>query len=63
LSDLAYTGVFFHLLLAFSAHINAGDDAFLPAVIGLIALFVSFSTQNTARDQPSPHVPLSGALP
>jgi hypothetical protein len=63
LSDLAYAGMFFHLLLAFSAHINAGDGAFLPAVIGLIALFFSFSTQNAARARPSPYLPLSGTLP
>lgn len=28
LSDLAYAGMFFHLLLAVSAHVNAGDGAF-----------------------------------
>ena len=63
LSDLAYAGMFFHLLLAFSAHINAGDGAFLPAVVGLSVLIVSFSTQNAARTRPSPYLPSSASLP
>ena len=49
LSDLAYTGMFWHLLLAISAHVNAGDFGFPPAVVGLIALSVSFFWQNMAR--------------
>lgn len=60
LSDLAYAGMFFHLLLALSAHIHAGDGAFLPAVVGLTALIVSFSTQNAARAKPSPYRPFAG---
>ena len=27
LSDLAHAGMFYHLLLVFSAHLNAGDGA------------------------------------
>jgi len=55
LSDLAYAGMFFHLLLAFSAHVHAGDGGFVPAVVGLIALITSFLTQNAARAKPSPY--------
>ncbi|UOV05448.1 DoxX family protein [Pseudoxanthomonas mexicana] len=55
LSDLAYAGMFFHLLLAFSAHINAGDGGFVPAVLGFIALLISFRTQNVARAKKSPY--------
>lgn len=55
LTDLAYAGMFFHLLLALSAHINAGDGAFAPAVVGLVLLLVSFLTQNSARKVPSPY--------
>ena len=55
LSDLAYAGMFFHLLLAASAHINAGDGGFVPAIVGLIALLVSFFTQNAVRKGVSPH--------
>lgn len=56
LSDLAYAGMFFHLLLAAIAHAGAGKpkDA-LPAVIGVILLVASFATQNVAREMPSPH--------
>ncbi|CDX58015.1 conserved membrane hypothetical protein [Mesorhizobium plurifarium] len=55
LSDLAYAGMFFHLLLAVSAHVNAGDYGFGPALVGLLALLVSFATQNAARRKPSPY--------
>lgn len=35
LSDLAYAGMFFHLLLAFSAHLNAIDfGGAVPSVAG-----------------------------
>lgn len=63
LSDLAYAGMFYHLLLAISAHINAGDGGFAPAAVGLVALIVSFLTQNAARAKPSPYglIQFSGA--
>lgn len=53
--DLTYAGMFFHLLLAISAHINAGDGQFLPAVVGLVLLMLSCFTQNSARANPSPY--------
>lgn len=58
LSDLAYAGMFYHLLLSASAHINArkpGGAA--PAAAGLVLLIVSFMTQNAAREIPSPYAP------
>jgi uncharacterized membrane protein YhaH (DUF805 family) len=55
LSDLAYAGMFFHLLLAVSAHVNAGDGGFVPALVGLVALLVSFFTQNAVRKGVSPY--------
>ncbi len=57
LSDLAYAGMFFHLLLAISAHLNAGDGGFAPALVALVLMIVSFLTQNLARKGPSPNVP------
>ncbi|QOL13687.1 DoxX family protein [Dickeya dianthicola] len=58
LSDLAYAGMFYHLLLSFSAHINVGDGVgFLPALIGLGLMLASFLTQNAARAKASPHAP------
>jgi hypothetical protein len=56
LCDLAYAGMFFHLLLAVSAHLNAGGS-YVPAAAGLLALIASFSTQNAARAKKSPHAP------
>ncbi len=62
LSDLAYAGMFYHLLLAISAHFNAGQVAeAAPATIGLVALLISFATQNAARRKPSPNAVLAGA--
>ncbi|WP_186075905.1 DoxX family protein [Burkholderia gladioli] len=56
LSDLAYAGIFFHLLLSGSAHLGVRKPkGALPAVIGLMLLVVSFTTQNAARDTPSPY--------
>jgi hypothetical protein len=60
LSDLAYAGMFYHLLLALSAHLNAGDGGFAPAVVGLGLLVVSFFTQNAARAKLSPYAPSTG---
>ena len=47
--------MFYHLLLAFSAHINAGDGGFVPAIIGMVLLVLSFFTQNAARQKQSPY--------
>lgn len=56
LSDLTYAGMLFHLLLSGLAHIGVRKPAgALPAVIGLALLVVSFATQNSARDVPSPY--------
>ncbi|EJJ24507.1 DoxX family protein [Rhizobium sp. CF142] len=57
LSDLAYAGIFFHLLLSGLAHIGVRKPAgALPAAIGLALLVTSFVTQNDARGVPSPYV-------
>ena len=58
LSDLAYAGMLFHLLLALSAHLSVGDGGFGPAIVGLALLATSFLTQNHARKVSSPNVPL-----
>lgn len=58
LSDLAYAGIFFHLLLSGLAHIGVRKPAgALPAAIGLALLVTSFVTQNDARGVPSPYAP------
>lgn len=56
LSDLAYAGIFFHLLLSGLAHLGVRKPAgAVPAVVGLILLAASFTTQNAARDVPTPY--------
>lgn len=56
LSDLAYAGIFFHLLLSGSAHLGVRKPGgALPAVLGLMLLVVSFTTQNVARETASPY--------
>ncbi|OCJ70550.1 hypothetical protein A6U96_05565 [Agrobacterium tumefaciens] len=58
LSDLAYAGIFFHLLLSGSAHLGVRKPkGAVPALIGLALLTASFTTQNAARDVPSPYAP------
>lgn len=58
LSDLAYAGMFYHLLLSTSAHFNARKPGgALPAMAGLVLLAASFVTQNAAREAPSPYAP------
>lgn len=62
LSDLAYAGLFYHLVLSGLAHLGVRKPlGALPAVIGLALLAASFTTQNTARAIPSPY-PLAAAF-
>jgi hypothetical protein len=56
LSDLAYAGMFYHLLLSGLAHIGVRKPkGALPAAVGLALLAASFTTQNAARETPSPY--------
>ena len=55
LSDFAYAAMFWHLLLAASAHMAAGDPGWPPAIVAWIALLVSFLTQNRVREKKSPY--------
>lgn len=58
LSDLAYAGIFYHLILSGMAHLGVRSfKGALPAAIGLVLLATSFATQNYARDVPSPYAP------
>ena len=55
LSDLAYAGMFYHLLLAFSAHVTSGVPGWQPSIIILALVLVSFFTQNAVRGSQSPY--------
>ena len=58
LSDLAYAGIFYHLILSGMAHLGVRSfNGAMPAAIGLVLLATSFATQNYARDVPSPYAP------
>lgn len=62
LSDLAYAGIFYHLILSGLAHLGVRSlKGALPAAIGLVLLAASFATQNAARDVPSPYAPTIAA--
>ncbi|WP_295492682.1 DoxX family protein [uncultured Ralstonia sp.] len=58
LSDLAYAGLFYHLILSGMAHLGVRQPkAAVPAAVGLVLLVTSFVTQNAAREVPSPYAP------
>ena len=62
LSDLAYAGIFYHLILSGMAHLGVRSfKGAMPAAIGLVLLATSFATQNYARDVPSPYAPAAVA--
>lgn len=64
LSDLAYAGMFYHLILSGMAHLGARSfKGAAPAVIGLALLAASFATQNEARKAPSPYALAAAAHP
>jgi len=44
-TEWAYCGFFFNFILAFTAHINAGDGQFTGALIAFILLVVSYFSQ------------------
>lgn len=57
LSDLAYAGIFYHLLLSGLAHLGVRKPkGAVPAALGLVLLAASFLTQNATRETPSPYV-------
>jgi len=63
LSDLAYVGMFYHLLLSASAHLGVHKPkGSIPAALGLILLTTSFVTQNAVREYPSPYAPPSAVV-
>ena len=60
LSDLAYAGMFYHLLLSGLAHLGVRElRGALPAVVGVVLLVSSFATQNIARETLSPYAPFA----
>ncbi|MCI4004594.1 DoxX family protein [Dickeya dianthicola] len=63
LSDLAYAGIFYHMVLSGLAHLGVRKPkGAIPAALGLIALVASFATQNAARELPSLYAPSAAAI-
>lgn len=49
LTQWAYAGIFFNLLLAVGAHVAISDGEFQPALVGLIFVLGSYFTWNKAQ--------------
>lgn len=60
ITDWAYGAMFWHLLLAASAHVSVGDPGWPPAVIAWILLIVSWLTANRVRRVKSAYAPGAG---
>lgn len=50
LTEWAYAGMFFNLILATTAHYYAGDGIFGPSLLALVALFPSYFLGKYLRD-------------
>ena len=61
LADWAYAAMFWHLVLAFGAHVGAGDPGWPPAVVAWILLIVSWLTANRVRAVKSAYAPAFSA--
>lgn len=57
LAQLAYAGFFYHLILAFSAHIAAGVPGFEIAIVLFVLVILSWLSQNAARGPGAAYVP------
>jgi len=57
IADWAYGAMFWHLLLAFSAHIGAGDPGWPPSAVTWVLLIVSWLTANRVRKVKSAYAP------
>ena len=53
LTGLAYAGFFYDFLLAASAHFHARDGEYLPAIVALILLILSFLYDRKLYPEPS----------
>jgi len=60
LADWAYASMFWHLLLAVSAHVAAGDPGWPPAAVAWVLLIVSWLTANRVRRVKSAYAPGGG---
>ena len=57
LADWAYAAMFWHLVLAFGAHVGAGDPGWPPARATWVLLIASWMTANRVRAVKSAYAP------
>ena len=57
LARLAYAGFFYHLILAFSAHVASGVPGFEISVVLFVCVVLSWLSQNAARGPGAAYVP------
>ncbi|HCQ67254.1 MAG TPA: hypothetical protein DIU07_19855 [Rhodobacteraceae bacterium] len=57
LADWAYAAMFWHLILAFGAHVGASDPGWPLAVVAWVLLIVSWLTANRVREVKSACAP------
>ncbi|MDK3020724.1 DoxX family protein [Pseudodonghicola flavimaris] len=57
LADWAYAAMFWHLVLAFGAHVGAGDPGWPPALATWVLLIASWMTANRVRAVKSAYAP------
>jgi hypothetical protein len=57
LADWAYGAMFWHLVLAFGAHVGAGDPGWPPALMAWALLIASWLTANRVRAVKSAYAP------
>ena len=60
-ADWAYAAMFWHLLLAVSAHVSVGDPGWPPAAAAWVLLIVSWLTANRVRAVKSAYAPAGKA--
>jgi hypothetical protein len=63
LADWAYAAMFWHLVLAFGAHVGAGDPGWPPALATWVFLIISWLTANRVRAVKSAYAPAVPAAP
>ncbi len=49
LTEWAYAGIFFDMILAMGAHIDHMDGGYILPIVGIVFLFISYFTGNTVR--------------
>ena len=60
LKNLAYAGYFFDFILAFFAHVMAGDEGFAPALVATVLVSVSYYSGERLSERRTQQLVASG---